>query len=180
VRRLLPSGRTYPPDMEIRGERVLLRPVGADDVAELVRIRRTPEVATRWGEVAEEPEFPFDDPDAVVFCVLLDGAVVGMIQYSEENTPQYRHAGIDLFLDPRVHGRGVGRDAVRAMARYLVHERGHHRLVIDPAADNIAAIRCYSAVGFRPVGVMRSYERDVDGNGWHDGLLMDLLAPELQ
>jgi aminoglycoside 6'-N-acetyltransferase len=66
------------------------------------------------------------------------------------------------------------------MARYLVDERGHHRLVIDPAADNVAAIRCYSSVGFRPVGVMRSYERDVDGCGWHDGLLMDLLAPELR
>jgi aminoglycoside 6'-N-acetyltransferase len=26
---------------------------------------------------------------------------------------------------------------------------------------------------------MRRYERDVDGRGWHDGLLMDLLAEEL-
>lgn len=30
--------------------------------------------------------------------------------------------------------------------------------------------------GFRRVGVMRSYERDVGGAGWHDGLLMDLTA----
>jgi aminoglycoside 6'-N-acetyltransferase len=28
------------------------------------------------------------------------------------------------------------------------------------------------------VGVMRSYERDVDGEGWHDGLLMELIAGE--
>jgi aminoglycoside 6'-N-acetyltransferase len=34
-------------------------------------------------------------------------------------------------------------------------------------------------VGYRPVGVLRRYERDVDGTGWHDGLLMDLLAEEL-
>ena len=33
---------------------------------------------------------------------------------------------------------------------------------------------------FRPVGVMRRYERDADGSGWHDGLLMDLLAEELR
>jgi hypothetical protein len=26
---------------------------------------------------------------------------------------------------------------------------------------------------------MRRYEHDVDGDGWHDGLLMDLLADEL-
>jgi aminoglycoside 6'-N-acetyltransferase len=50
--------------------------------------------------------------------------------------------------------------------------------VIDPAADNAAAIRCYSKVEFRPVGIMRRYERSSDGT-WHDGLLMDLLAEEL-
>lgn len=46
------------------------------------------------------------------------------------------------------------------------------------AAANAAAIRTYEKVGFRPVGVMRSYERDVSGDGWHDGLLMELLADE--
>ena len=167
--------------MEIRGETVTLRPVEPADVAELVRIRRTPEVTARWGDVADEdPSWPLDDDATVPFCVVLDGAVVGMIQFSEELTPQHRHAGIDLFLDPPVHGLGLGRDAVRAMARHLVNDRGHHRLVIDPAADNVAAIRCYAAVGFRPVGVMREYEHDVDGPGWHDGLLMDLLAADLR
>jgi aminoglycoside 6'-N-acetyltransferase len=68
---------------------------------------------------------------------------------------------------------------VRTLARHLVHDRGHHRLVIDPAADNLAAVRSYAAVGFRPVGVMRRYERDVDGGGWHDSLMMDLLAEDL-
>jgi aminoglycoside 6'-N-acetyltransferase len=100
------------------------------------------------------------------------------VQYSEEATPMYRHAGIDLFLDPETHDRGIGREVVRRVAEHLVNERGHHRLVIDPAADNEAAIRCYAAVGFRRVGVMREYERGPDGT-WHDGLLMDLLAGEL-
>jgi aminoglycoside 6'-N-acetyltransferase len=34
-------------------------------------------------------------------------------------------------------------------------------------------------VGFRPVGVMRQYERGGDGR-FHDGLLMDLLRGELR
>lgn len=50
--------------------------------------------------------------------------------------------------------------------------------MIDPAADNTAAIRCYRKVGFRPVGIMRRYERGKDGT-WHDNLLMELLADEL-
>jgi aminoglycoside 6'-N-acetyltransferase len=64
------------------------------------------------------------------------------------------------------------------MARYLVEERGHHRLTIDPAVDNEIAIACYRRVGFRPVGIMRRYERTPDGD-WRDGLLMELLVEQL-
>ncbi len=154
-------------------------PVAAEHVPELRRILATPEVRVRWRDEAASPQWPFDDPSATRFAVLVEEAVRGMVQYGEEDEPDYRHASIDIFLDPVVHGRGVGRDTVATLARYLVHDRGHHRLVIDPAADNEPAIRCYAAVGFRPVGIMRRYERDANEAGWHDGLLMDLLADEL-
>ncbi len=166
-------------ETELRGERVVLVPVLAEHVPELARIRQTPEVRRRWGEEVLAPQWPFDDPSVTPFAVLLDEAVRGLVQYYEEEHPMYRHASIDIFLDPAVHGQGVGRDAVRVLARHLVKDRGHHRLTIDPAADNAPAIRSYTAVGFRPVGVLRRYERDADGAGWHDGLLMDLLAEEL-
>jgi aminoglycoside 6'-N-acetyltransferase len=164
----------------LAGERVVLAPVRADDVGELRRIRLTAEVEARWGADDTAAPWPWNDPDAVVFTVRHEGAIVGMIQYSEETEPAYRHASIDIFLDPAVHGRGLGRDAVRTLATHLIRDRGHHRITIDPAADNAAAIRAYAAVGFRPVGVMRQYERDPDGRGWHDALLMDLLAHELR
>lgn len=163
----------------LRGEHVVLAPVTAEDVSELRRILATPEVRARWGDEDDTSQWPFDDSTTTRFAVRCEGGVCGMVQYGEEDDPDYRHASIDIFLDPAVHGRGLGRDAVATLARYLVHDRGHHRLVIDPAADNQPAIRCYTKVGFRPVGIMRRYERDVDGAGWHDGLLMDLLADDL-
>ena len=64
------------------------------------------------------------------------------------------------------------------MSRFLF-ERGHHRVTIDPSAQNVRAIRSCERAGFRAVGIMRRYERDPDGQ-WHDGLLMDLLADELR
>jgi len=173
----LGAGVTAAPTLP--GIRVVLVPVTAEHVPELRRILATPEVRARWRDEDASPRWPFDDLSAARFAVLLEGAVRGMVQYSEEDEPDYRHASIDIFLDPAVHGCGVGRDAVATLARYLVYDQGHHRLVIDPAADNEPAIRCYAAVGFRPVGIMRRYERDADGTGWHDGLLMDLLAEEL-
>lgn len=157
----------------------MLVPVTAAHVPALRRILHTPEVWRRWGDEDASPNWPFDDPSATRFSILVDGTVRGLVQYWEEEDPGYRHAALDIFLDPEVHGQRLGRDALRALARHLVRDRGHHRLTIDPAADNQPAIRSYSAVGFKPVGIMRRYERDADGNGWHDGLLMDLLAEEL-
>jgi aminoglycoside 6'-N-acetyltransferase len=155
-----------------------LRPMTEADGPDLLRILLEPEVARWWDE--PDPGFPLtDDPDATRLAIEVDGAVVGMIQFAEEPTPKYRHASIDLFLDPAVHNRGIGTEAVRRVAEMLIADRGHHRITIDPAAANAAAIRAYEKAGFRPVGVMRQYERDAGGAGWHDGLLMELLAADM-
>jgi aminoglycoside 6'-N-acetyltransferase len=113
-----------------------------------------------------------------VFAILADGEVAGMIQHHEETDEEYRSAGIDLFLGTPYQDRGLGTDAVRTMARHLIHDRGHHRLTIDPAAHNERAIRCYEKVGFKRVGIMREYWLDPD-RVWRDGVLLDLLAREL-
>lgn len=163
------------------GALVSLRPATTDDIPALAAIRATPEVYRRWrgeGDMESAVASDLADPEAQTFAIEHEGQVIGAIQWSAETEPDYRHAGIDIYLDPAVHGRGFCTDAVRTLARHLIDDHGFHRLTIDPAADNAAAIRCYTKVGFRPVGIMRLYERGADGT-WHDGLLMDLLAEEL-
>ncbi len=154
-----------------------LRPLAPGDEEELLRIHRTPEVA-RWWDVPADG-FPWDEPEATRLTIELDGAIVGLIQFWEEPEPRYRHATIDLFVDPALHGRGIGSAALRRVVRQLIEERGHHRVTIDPAVANAAAIRAYEKAGFRTVGVMRGYERDAGGERWHDNLLMELLASDL-
>jgi aminoglycoside 6'-N-acetyltransferase len=137
--------------------------------------RNEPEVARRWGSVDIEKEIGegFIGTDEG-FVIEVDAEVVGAIQYHEEDDPMYRHANMDIFLATSRHGRGLGTEAIRLLARHLFEEHGHHRLTIDPAVDNAAAIRAYEKVGFRRVGIMRHYEHGPDGV-WHDGLLMDML-----
>jgi aminoglycoside 6'-N-acetyltransferase len=168
-------------DPPLRGERVTLRPLRPADREPLRAILAEPAVARWWGSGRPNDAIDelFESDDVVALAIELQGELIGSIQYAEEDDPDYRHAGIDIFIATGHQGRGHGRDALRALARHLFDERGHHRLTVDPAAANERAIRTYRAVGFRPVGVMRAYERGTDGS-WHDGLLLDLLAGELE
>lgn len=163
------------------GSAVRLRPPRRTDVVTLAAIRATPEVLARWRggpDLVASVEEDLAEPGSTGYVIELDNRVVGWIQWSGEEEPDYRHASIDIYLDPAVHGQGLGTDAVRTLARHLITDHDHHRIEIDPAADNGAAIRCYAKVGFKPVGILRHAERGADGS-WHDALLMDLLADEL-
>ena len=170
------------PGHDLHGDAVVLRPLRAEHRRAITEVLLERDVAVWWpgydAERIHREYFDEPDGDAVVYAVEHDGRVVGLIQSYEEDDPEYRHAGIDVALATADHGRGLGTDAVRTLARHLFDHDGHHRLVIDPAAENARAIRCYEKVGFRPVGILRRYESDGQG-GWRDGLLMDLLAEEV-
>ncbi|HEX9766405.1 MAG TPA: GNAT family protein, partial [Nitriliruptorales bacterium] len=157
----------------LQGRVIRLRPVVLDDQDRLVEIRATDEVRRWWrgDDLSAEFREHLARHHVPQFAILNErGQVIGMIQYSEETDPDYRHASIDLYVDPSCHRRGYGSDAIRTLADHLFDGCGHHRLTIDPSVENKAAIACYRRVGFRTVGVMRAYERNAAGE-WSDGLL---------
>lgn len=158
---------------------MILRRATEADLPAIAGILGGPGVVAWWGEFDEEAfASELDDPGSHPMLIEHEGEVVGFIQYYEETDPMYRHANIDIALHDDQQGRGYALDALRALIRYLVEVVGHHRITIDPAASNERAIRCYERAGFRPVGILRQYERGLDGT-FHDGLLMDLLARDL-
>ena len=165
----------------LHGERVALRPLAEDDIPRLAEILAHPEIA-QWWQGHDEARIRrelIEDPQVTACVVELEDCVIGLIEYSEENDPDYRHASIDVTLDAEHLGQGLGSDAVRTLARYLFEIRGHHRVTMDPAVTNDRAIAAYTKVGFKPVGVMRQYERVSEGV-WRDNLLMDLLRDEFE
>jgi aminoglycoside 6'-N-acetyltransferase len=160
---------------ELTGPRVRLVPCAPEHHARLREIHLEPEVRRWWQDPADN--FPADMTGGVNYTVLLDDEIIGFAQWYEETDPMFRHAGLDLFLDPAVHGRGLGTETARVLCAHLIDDHGFHRLEIDPEVSNEVAIASYRKLGFKPVGVMRKYSRDRFGL-WKDSLLMDLLADE--
>lgn len=158
----------------------MLRPPAETDADALASILAEPEVAHWWpgfDRARVLAELIAKRTDEEPFVIEHQGQTVGYIQAAEELEPDFRHAGIDLFLTATAQGRGLGPDAIRTLAADLIDRRGHHRLTIDPVAANARAIAAYAKVGFRLVGRMRQYQRMADGT-WADALLMEMLAGE--
>src|SRR4051794_7300802 len=116
---------------ELRGDRIVLRPIRRDDTEPLRAIHQTPEVAKWWGRMSDD--FPFDEPESTRFTVPIKDDAAALTKSGGEKGPASRHAWIDLFLDPRLQGQGLGTDAVATIGRHLIEARGHHRITIDPA-----------------------------------------------
>jgi aminoglycoside 6'-N-acetyltransferase len=164
----------------LRAGSIELRPLRDGEVDHLASILARPGVREWWG-VRDDSQHEREGlcNAGAAFAIEVDGALAGWLGYNEHLDPDSRHAGLDIFLAPEYQGRGLGPMALRLAAGWLFDARCHHRLTIDPALANTRAIRAYEAVGFRPVGVMRRFERGADGD-WHDNLLMDLLREELR
>ncbi len=163
----------------LSAEGLILRPGSRTEIERVAHaIAVDPEASPWWSPDAEVVARWLGDETYSVLMIEQGGTVIGILGFSEVQEPEYRSAGIDITLLSGSVGHGIGTRALKTLVRWLVDERGHHRITIDPAVANTRAIRAYEKVGFRPVGVMREYERGADGT-WHDNLLMDLLAREL-
>lgn len=180
--------------LKLSTPRLRLRAPCAADVAAWTAILREPAVSRYWHsydparvrsellEATDKTVLTIESAESAEPADSENGAgppgqVLGAIQYCEQLEPDYRQAGVDLFLTTRCHGRGLGSEAIHAVLGHLINTLRHHRITIDPAADNQRAISAYERAGFRRVGLLRQYERGPDGT-FHDGLLLELLASD--
>lgn len=58
--------------------------------------------------------------------------------------------GIEQFIgDAQMIGFGHGTNFIKGFVAQLREQKEIHRIIVDPAPDNVPAIRCFSQVGFR-------------------------------
>jgi aminoglycoside 6'-N-acetyltransferase len=154
---------------------VQLEPVRAEHAERLRALRESPEVARWWDPPPEGWPLEVEENDTHL-AVVVDGDVVGYVQYWEEPDPTGRYADVDIFLGPGSQDRGLGTEVMRMVVRRLIEERGHHRITLSTSVDNARAIHVYEKLGFRRVGVMRKSSRRDLSEEWEDEWLMELVV----
>jgi RimJ/RimL family protein N-acetyltransferase len=107
----------------------------------------------------------------------LDGEPAGAMAWelrSERNG--IVHVG-GVAVHPRFRGRRLADDAARLLQRYLLHDRGFHRIELEIYGFNERALAHAERSGFVREGVKRrAYRR---GDEWVDGVLYGLVAEDL-
>ena len=136
---------------EIRGTLVTLRRARDRDLDLLAGWFADREFVRWWGGVP----LTRDDvarkyigrrPDVDSFIVEQAQTPIGYIQAWRKGD----ETGIDVVLRPEAQRRGLGIDAVRALACHLSLQRGYSRVTVDPLLANKRAIEAFAKAGFVP------------------------------
>lgn len=173
---------TTPPSLV--GQRVYLRPVTAEDIAnthhwflmsEPMSQSCRPHAVHSASEAVEAFKKADKSTERERFMIVrvADNVPVGRIVYFDYNSLN-RSTEIGILIDPDERGKKFALESIRILCRYLFHFRGLNKVYAQTASFNAGAIRLLESAGFKRDGVLRQhyfYDRD-----WHDGLIYSLLA----
>jgi RimJ/RimL family protein N-acetyltransferase len=170
----------------LTGDRVVLRPFVADDLAVFREALVDPEARRLTGSSVES----FDDErlrqwyatrnaqsDRLDLAVVdrATGECVGEVVLNQWDEPD-RSCSFRIMLAAAGRDRGLGTEAVRLIVGHGFERLGLHRISLEVYAFNPRARRVYEKVGFVAEGVLRDALRD--GDEWVDATVMSILAPE--
>lgn len=134
-------------------QHVRLRPVTHNDFKRLHAWFSDPAFVIWWGGVPKSAEevakkYLGDRVGIRSYIVVHDGEDAGYIQSWNVSAEE---AGIDIVLTPEKQGYGIGGVAVRMLAEQL-QDDGYATVIIDPAEQNIVAVRAFQKAGFKHDG----------------------------
>jgi RimJ/RimL family protein N-acetyltransferase len=166
----------------LRGQAVILRPWGEDDIPAILAVIDDPEIL-HWIPVIPRP-YTREDARAFVndeiglgphqFAIVFDDRVVGSIGMRVNGGTG--HVGYWCAREAR--GQGIVPDALRALSRYGFDELGLARMELITDPDNRASQRVAEKVGYQREGVLRSHLLHPDGRR-RDSVMFSLLPGEL-
>ena len=150
--------------------RLKLRPYAEADIAELIPLIGTREVAATTGRIS----YPYTEKDARAFLVLCqdsdkiwlaitlrnDGSQIGGIGLRVD--AQQQHAELGYWLGVAYWGQGYATEAAREMLRYGFEDLRLHRIFATHFGHNPASGRILAKLGMSHEGCQRQHFRKWD------------------
>jgi RimJ/RimL family protein N-acetyltransferase len=154
-----------PTDMTVVGDRVLLRPWRRrDNDDDAIWQPQVDPLSHLWNVQAAQPDLPpaalWPSPGHLWAVCLRDGTLIGRLSLRGVD-PLRRSARLGITLTPNNVGHGLGTEAMRIFLQHYFGPLGFEVMVLDVAAINRRAVRCYERLGFAFVGTeWRNVGRD--------------------
>lgn len=170
----------------IRGDRLYLRPLDAEDLERCMRWINNPEILRFLGRRfpmgrEQEKEWignQYKDEREINLAIVLDADdrhIGNCGLFDIDYVDRCGEFGI-LIGEPDVWQQGYGTEAARRLVEYGFRQLGLHRIELEVYAFNARARRSYEKVGFRVEGTKR--ESYYWNGQFHDALTMSILAAE--
>jgi RimJ/RimL family protein N-acetyltransferase len=175
---ILPS--PLPP---LRTARLVLRRPIPTDIADRLALGRDPEIYRNLGadtrnlkSITDEQAKAWVDNIAshpAAWVIEHQGRAIGEILLDNFVEADQRAGLIIGILDKDALGKGLGTEAIKAVAEFCFYVLGLHKLSMRVLSFNTRAIRAYERVGFVREGLER--ESAFIGGVWYDDVIVGLL-----
>ncbi|MFG2694493.1 GNAT family N-acetyltransferase [Kitasatospora sp. NPDC051984] len=185
---------TFADKPTLEGERIVLRPVKAEEDLPWLRVMlNDPEVlkytsseytpvAPEWDEVMEKRIVAWystrntqTDRLDLIIVDKSTGRGVGEVVLNEWSEPN-RSCNLRICIGPDGRDRGFGTEAVRLVTDHAIRALGLNRVSLGVYAFNGRGQRAYEKAGFKVEGVRRQVLRY--GDEWIDDIDMAVLAED--
>jgi aminoglycoside 6'-N-acetyltransferase len=170
--RLIAPADSAAPALELRGERVVLRPLRTDEIDAVLAGRRLLDDSAHMtgARARQRLRTRVKNSGRLVagrldLAIEVDGRLVGEIDARAPRSfvpPGVFELGIGLFA-PADRGRGHGADAIRTLVEHLFESEQAVRVQAGTRVDNVPMRRVFERLGFVEEGVMRDFLPAADG-----------------
>ncbi|WP_455661385.1 GNAT family N-acetyltransferase [Pradoshia sp.] len=149
-------------DLEVQDLELLVKWLSDDAVLEFYEGRDNPFDYDKAKKVFIKP-----DAEETACIVEYMKKPIGYIQFyqlDEETMLEYGYSreiiyGTDQFIgEAEYWNKGIGTLLVKSMTAFLLEKKRAERVIMDPQARNVRAIRCYEKCGFEKVKLLSSRE----------------------
>ena len=173
---------SVPPELPLRGERVVIRPLDETRDREQLTAWLQDEAGRLFlllltdAQMLDVDQLIANPSHRIGIITLQNGEPIGCLAFLQVDETHRKAELRKLIGPPAYRNRGLGREATRLWIEYGLRTLGLHKIYLNTLSTNIRNIRLNEEVGFQVEGLLPD-EVWIDGQ-FQDVLRMGLTDPQ--